>query len=164
MRSSRSSRHKYVQRGGKESLGYNTNWQSSNFMIVGNGPYFRTRFHGHLIPVKSETSDNSGWIELLQMGAVWSESGRQFQEILNSERISGKSVSDWRENCKCGGKLSTHFSLITIETQMFVSYSLKSPSPFVFQWQICCITYRCIIHTRMHQVQGPVSDIMCIIH
>ena len=55
------------------------------------------------------------------MRVVWSESDRQFQEILNSEGISGKSVSDWRENCKCGGKLSTHFSLIRIKKQMFAS-------------------------------------------
>ena len=77
------------------------------------------RFHGHLIQVKSETSDNWGWIQLLQMRVVWSESDRQFQEIRNSEGISGKSVSDWRENCKCGGKLSTHFSLITIKNTNF---------------------------------------------
>ena len=77
--------------------------------------------HRHLIQLKSETSDISGWIQLLHMRVVWSESDRQFQEILNSEGISGKSVSDWRENCKCGGKLSTHFSLIRIKKQMFAS-------------------------------------------
>ena len=54
------------------------------------------------------------------MRVVWSESDRQFQEILNSEGISGKSVSDWRENCKCGGKLWTHFSFIRISSLLLL--------------------------------------------